>query len=157
MTKPKSRKRKQKAFLQKVVDKVYWTAAFRITNTLFNIPKEIWSVMKETEMAIVEITRVLNDATIDVKEFTKEIYDLAISYGRAFDDAAEITRKFAQAGYSGDESIGLMEQALVALNTAELDAEEATTGLIAVMKQLGWSNKESVENLDLLIDKINTR
>lgn len=148
-------KKKTESFLNKIIDKVYWTAAFRITNTLFSIPKQIWEVMKETETAIVEITRVLNDATIDVKEFTQEVYDLAIQYGRTFDDAAEITRKFAQAGYSGTESLGLMEQALVALNTAELDANQATTGLIAVMKQLGWTNQESVENLDLLIDKIN--
>jgi TP901 family phage tail tape measure protein len=147
--------KKTQSFFQKVIDKVYWTAAFRITNTLFQIPGQIYEVIKDTEYAVVEITRILNEATLDAKEYTKEIYNIAIAYGATFDDAVDITKKFAQAGYNSAESIGLMKQALVALNTAELDANQATTGMIAIMKQLGWSEEYALENLDLLIDKVN--
>lgn len=148
-------RKKGESFLQKVVDKIYWTAAFRITNTLFQIPGQIYEVIKDTEYAVVEITRILNEAQLDTHKYTQDIYNTAIAYGATFEDAVSITKRFAQAGYDSAESLGLMKQALVALNTAELDADQATSGLIAIMKQLGWSEEYALNNLDLLIDKVN--
>ena len=132
----------------------FWTAAFRITNTLFRIPGQVYEVIKDTEYAVVEITRILK-AQLDTHKYTQDIYNIAIAYGATFEDAVSITKRFAQAGYDSAESLGLMKQALVALNTAELDAEQATSGLIAIMKQLGWSEEYALNNLDLLIDKVN--
>jgi TP901 family phage tail tape measure protein len=148
-------RKKGESFFQKVIDKVYWTAAFRITNTLFRIPGQIYEVIKDTEYAVVEITRILNEAQLDTHKYTQDIYNTAIAYGATFEDAVSITKRFAQAGYDSAESLGLMKQALVALNTAELDANQATSGLIAIMKQLGWSEEYALNNLDLLIDKVN--
>lgn len=148
-------RKKGESFYQKVIDKVYWTAAFRITNTLFRIPGQVYEVIKDTEYAVVEITRILNEAQLDTHKYTQDIYNIAIAYGATFEDAVSITKRFAQAGYDSAESLGLMKQALVALNTAELDAEQATSGLIAIMKQLGWSEEYALNNLDLLIDKVN--
>lgn len=148
-------RKKGESFYQKVIDKVYWTAAFRITNTLFRIPGQVYEVIKDTEYAVVEITRILNEAQLDTHKYTQDIYNTAIAYGATFEDAVSITKRFAQAGYDSAESLGLMKQALVALNTAELDANQATSGLIAIMKQLGWSEEYALNNLDLLIDKVN--
>lgn len=148
-------KKKSESFYQKVIDKVYWTAAFRITNTLFRIPGQVYEVIKDTEYAVVEITRILNEAQLDTHKYTQDIYNIAITYGATFEDAVSITKRFAQAGYDSAESLGLMKQALVALNTAELDANQATSGMIAIMKQLGWSEEYALNNLDLLIDKVN--
>ena len=143
------------SFLSQMIDKIRWTAAFRITNTLFQIPGQFYEVIKDTEYAVVEITRILNEAQLDTHKYTQDIYNTAIAYGATFEDAVSITKRFAQAGYDSAESLGLTKQALVALNTAELDANQATSGLIAIMKQLGWSEEYALNNLGLLIDKVN--
>lgn len=107
--------------------------------------------LKEVELAVVEITRVLNDNSLNIEHFTNRIFDTAIAYGQTFDNATEVTKRFAQAGYGAEESLRLMEKTLLALNTAELNMEQSTQSLIGIMQQWGIEANE----YGLLIDKIN--
>lgn len=107
--------------------------------------------LKEVELAVVEITRVLNDNSLNIEHFTNRIFDTAIAYGQSFDNAVEVTKRFAQAGYSADESLSMMEKTMLALNTAELNMEQSTQSLIGIMQQWGIEASQ----YGLLIDKIN--
>lgn len=114
--------------------------------------------MKSVEYRMMEISRIMEEGSIVVNQYRDDLIDLAYEYGRSFDEVSSVTLNFARAGYDANDSLALTEDALLALNTAELDAAEATDGLISVMAQWGLdtgTTAEKSENLLSVIDKIN--
>lgn len=100
----------------------------------------------ETEDAIVALRRVAGD-----EANANELYDLAQRYGQTFENVSELATNFARAGYEWNETIKATEAALLALNTAELDATEASDGMIAILQQFDYEASE----LEKIIDKLN--
>lgn len=113
--------------------------------------RETLSTIKEVEFGVMEITRVFNDATLDVKEYTGSMFDVATEFGRTFDDIQDTVLRFAQSSYSAEEAIDNARIAMLALNTAELNSKEATQSLIAVMQQWGMESKD----FEGVVDRIN--
>lgn len=114
--------------------------------------------MKSVEYRMMEISRIMEEGSINVKEYRDSLIDLAYEYGRSFDEVSTVTLNLARAGYNAKDSLALTEQALLALNTAELDASQATDGLISIMAQWGLdtgTTAEKTENFAAIIDKIN--
>ena len=111
-----------------------------------------FQTLKSVEDQVVEITRVFSDANVNMEQFTDDMFTLATSYGRTFEDAGEVVLRFAQAGYDISDSLEMAESTMLALNTAELDVENSTNSLISIMRQ--W--KMETEEFPLLIDKINS-
>lgn len=142
---------KGQSFIQKTFDKAKWLAAFYIVNELKNGFLATIDIIKKTEDAVVDLQRVLNDDSISQSRMSDELYDIADQYGRTFDEVAEVSTKFAQAGYGWTETVELTKNTMLALNTAELDVTQSTEGLIAIMSQ--W-NLEA-EDYASVIDKIN--
>lgn len=103
-------------------------------------------VLEETESKMVEIRRVAGESAN-----SDEIYSLAIKYSEEFANVADVVERFAKAGYSWEDSLKAAESALTAMKVAELDSEQATEGLIAVMKQFGLE----VSDLNDLVDMLN--
>lgn len=110
-----------------------------------------FQTLKSVEDQVVEITRVFSNANVNMEQFTDDMFTLATSYGRTFEDAGEVVLRFAQAGYDISDSLKMAESTMLALNTAELDVENSTNSLISIMRQ--W--KMETEEFPLLIDKIN--
>ena len=100
---------------------------------------------------MIEIARIMEDETFVFKNFRDELLELGIAYGQTFDIVQDIAVKWAQAGYNAADTLELTKTALLALNTAELDATYATQGLIAIMAQ--W--QLTAEELLPVLDKIN--
>ena len=125
--------------------------AFRMTQYAEDAVVETLRTLKEVEFGVMEITRILNDSSIDVQEFTHDIFDLATEYGRTFEEAQEIVLRFAQTGKTASESLQMAADTMLALNTAELNTEEATQSLIGVMQQWGYTTEEYLG----VIDRIN--
>lgn len=142
---------KGESFLQKISDKAKWLGAFYVVNELRQGFVQAISTIKETEDAVVSLQRVLNDDTISQSRISDELYDIAIEYGRTFDEVSEVTQQFVQAGNNWTDSVELTRGTMLALNTAELDVTQSTEGLIAIMAQ--W-NLEAEDYADV-IDKIN--
>lgn len=94
--------------------------------------ESINTTLVETENRIIAIRRVAGDAAN-----ANELYKLAQQYGQTFENVADVVERFAKSGYDWEESLKAAESALVAINVAELDASQATEGLIAVIKQYG--------------------
>ena len=109
------------------------------------------STMTKVEMGMTEIARITEDVTFNFEEMRTTLIDLGVQYGTTFDTVQDVSLRWAQAGYNVSDSLKLTEASLLALNTAELNAEQATTGLIAIMTQ--W-NLEA-DQLVPTIDKIN--
>lgn len=113
--------------------------------------RETVQTISEVEMGMVEIARIMEDETFVVKNFRDELLELGVAYGQTFDVVQDVAARWAQAGYNAADTLELTKTALLALNTAELDATYATQGLIAIMAQ--W-NLTAGELLPVL-DKIN--
>ena len=127
-------------------------------NELKNAALDSIEAMKQVEYRMMEISRIMEEGSIDVKKYRDELTQLAYDYARSFDDVSSITLNFARAGYNANDALALTEKSLLALNTAELDATQATDGLISIMAQWGMdtgTTAEKAQNLSNIIDKIN--
>lgn len=131
----------------------FQTAAW-IVMTAINAIRKVWrslnETLVETENRIIELQRVLNNEIGD-KQLANSLYDLAIKYGQTFDNASQIALNFARTGMSTVDTLKATEAALLALNVAELDATQASDGMIAIMRQFGLEAKD----LELIVDKLN--
>lgn len=107
--------------------------------------------LNDVETAMVDIDRVLGLTKQQSDDLRDSLFDVAQTYGQQFESASEITLRFAQAGYDAQESLKLTEAALLAMNTAELDAENSTDSLVGILKQWGLE----ADSLITIIDKLN--
>lgn len=142
---------KGESFLKKVADKAQWLGAFYVVNELIQGFKQSITVIKETEDAVVDLQRVLNDDSLSKNKMSDELYDVAYEYGRTFAEVAEVSTAFAQAGYDWADTMELTRGTMLALNTAELDVTESTQGLIAIMSQWNLTAEDYAD----VVDKIN--
>lgn len=142
---------KGESFLQKISDKAKWLGAFYVVNELKNGFFQTIDIIKKTEDAVVSLQRVLNDESINNSALSSELYDIAVEYGRTFEEVAEVAQQFVQAGYDWDEAVQTTRGTMLALNTAELDVTQSTEGLIAIMAQWGLQAEDYAD----VIDRIN--
>lgn len=143
-------------------DKIYEYAKTYVIyqgfNQLKNAAIESVEAMKAVEYRMMEISRIMEDGSIVVDKYRDSLIELAYQYGRSFEDVSTITLNFARAGYDAQDAIAMTEQSLLALNTAELDAEQSTEGLISILAQWDMNTgttAEKSQNLANVIDKIN--
>ncbi|MFA5451406.1 MAG: phage tail tape measure protein [Dehalococcoidales bacterium] len=104
--------------------------------------------VKDVEFGMTEIARVTEDANFNFAYMRDELQDLGVQYGATWNTLHDISLKWAQAGYNQAETIKLTRTALLALNTAELDSQYATAGMIAIMAQWGLTAEQLLPTLD---------
>lgn len=107
--------------------------------------------VKSVENSMTDISRVLELTSSQTEDLRGSLFNLGKEYGRSFEDVSDIALRFAQAGNDMTDTVTLTRDALLALNTAELDSEEATQSLIGIMNQWGMGT----EDLITIIDKLN--
>lgn len=120
--------------------------SIQLIRSAFNSLNE---TLVETEKVVVSIQRVL-DETVEGGKIADSLYDIAERLGQTFDNVQEIAQNFAKAGLSWQETLDATEAAVLALNVAELTAEESSEGLIAVMQQFNYEASELVNVIDVL-------
>lgn len=132
-----------------------WQMAAMFVMKPLNAIRDAWASINETlvktEDAVVSLQRVLNDDSLSNETISGKLYDLAAKYGQTFENANSIAQNFARTGMDWNETIKATEAALLALNVAELDATQASDGLIAIMQQFGYE----ASNLTGIIDILN--
>lgn len=125
------------------------TLVMKPLNAIRDAISSIDEVLIETENRVIEIKRVLNEDILDDR-ISNKLYELAQNFGQTFENAADIATNFARSGMTWSDSVKATEAALLALNVAELDAEEASNGLIAIMTQFGKGADELTYIIDIL-------
>ena len=113
--------------------------------------RQATNTIAEVEMGMTTIARVTEDATFNFEGMRDQLLRLGKEYGMTWDRVSDIAIRWAQAGYNVRDTLELTRASLLALNTAELDANYATQGLIAIMAQWGLT----ADQLLPTIDKIN--
>ena len=127
-------------------------------NQLKQAISETIDEMVNMEYQMVAIDRVLNEDSLNIDKYRDKLVQLAYDYGNSFDNVADITLRLAQAGFDSQEALALTEKTLLALNTAELDATQATDDMVAVMAQWGLMTgtaTQQAKSYGDIIDKIN--
>lgn len=127
---------------------------FLTGSVLFGAAAGIRSIVQslgEIEFTMIEISRIMEDPTFQGDAFRNHLMELGREFGFTFATVGDIAKRWAQAGYDVTESLEATRASLLALNTAELDAEQSTQSLIGIMQQ--WSFDTS--QLITVIDKIN--
>ena len=127
-------------------------------NDLKNAAGELITEMSEVEYTMVEIDRVLNDDSLNIDNYRDKLIKLAYDYGNSFDNVSDVTLRLAQAGFDANESLALTEKTLLALNTAELNATQATEDMVAVMSQWNLMSGDTAKvsaDYAKIIDEIN--
>lgn len=138
-------------------DVVLGFAKFQLAATAVMVPlqllkkaiSDINETLVETESRTIALSRVLNE-DIPKSVISTQTFDLAQKYGQTVENVSTLLSNFAKSGLSWDESVQATEAALVALNVAELDVEQSSEGLIAIMKQFGYEAKDLTHIVDLL-------
>lgn len=141
--------------LENWVNKITESAKWQIANSALNLIQQSFGQLTgtiiDTEDAIIELRRVLNDKSLVSSEMTQTLYDIAYEFGQTFENVQEVAVKFAQTGKSWEETVAATRATMLGLNTAELEVSTATEGLIAVMAQFNVQ----ADDLEKVIDKIN--
>ena len=131
------------------------TLLSKMQSTLISAGKQAVSggldEMKTAENAMMEIQRIINSTDAETAKMRQNLLDLGNEYGRNFEEVADIALRFTQAGYQMEETLSMTANSLLALNTAEMDSEQATVDLIAILKQ--WEYES--DDLMSVIDKLN--
>lgn len=142
----------------KVADYAKTYLIYQGFNELRQSARELVDEMVNVEYQMVQIDRVLNDSSLNINTYRDRLIQLAYDYGNSFENVADITLRLAQAGFDAQESLALTEKTLLALNTAELNATQATDDMVAIMAQWGLMTgtaTEQAESYSEIIDKIN--
>ena len=153
---------KQEKSVISLYDKISNYAGTYLIYQGFNVLKksigEVIDEMVELESSMVQIDRVLNESSLDIDNYRDKLMQVAYDYGNSMDNVADIALRLAQAGYDSNEVLALTQKTLLALNTAELNATEATSDMVAVMAQWGLMTgtaTEQAKQYGEIIDKIN--
>lgn len=143
-------KKHEKGVLDMAAGFIKWQAAATLVmhplQMLRSLVGDLNETLVETEKSVVSLTRVAGE-----EANSDEIFVLAQKYGQSFENVAEVVERFAKSGYDWRDSIKAAESALVSMNVAELDAEQATEGVIAILKQF----QLEIGELDTIIGILN--
>ena len=83
------------------------------------------TTISQVEMGMTTIARVTEDASFNFKGVRDQLLRMGVEYGMTWDKVSDIMTRWVQAGHSVSESLELTRASLLALNTAELDANYA--------------------------------
>ena len=87
--------------------------------------QEAVRTLAQVESDMTTIARITEDVTFNFAEMRDELQGFGVEYGMAWENVSDIAIRWAQAGYNVSETLELTEASLLALNTAELDANYA--------------------------------
>lgn len=149
-----SNKEGQQSILSMAEGFLKWQISATLVMKPLNLIKDAISSINEvlikTEDTVIDIKRVLGE-DIENNVISDKLYEIAINYGQTFENVSEVATNFARAGMDWNDTVKATEAAILALNVAELDAAQASDGLIAVMSQFHYK----AEDLTLVIDMLN--
>lgn len=137
-------------FVTALTNRARWMLAYGVLNTIFNSFTNTIKVIRETEDAVIELQRVLETSPSRFA-MAEELDAIAFEFGQTFQNVQEVAVRFAQTGMTWEQTIDAVRATMLGLNTAELEVNTATQGLIAVMAQFDIE----AEDLEEVIDKIN--
>ncbi|MBV1734249.1 MAG: phage tail tape measure protein [Candidatus Desulforudis sp.] len=104
--------------------------------------------IRDVELGMVQIKKVMNDASADFDKLQQQLIDMAVQYGVSVQDTLEVATLWARAGYRTHEILDLVKTSLLGISVAELSANDSVRLLISGLKQFNMTADESHKILD---------
>lgn len=117
---------------------------------LKNLLKDFNETLVKTEDSVIAIKRIISE-DLTGKEVADDLYAIAQAYGQTYENVSEVATNFARTGMSWRDTLVATKEAMLALNVAELDASEASDGLLSIMMQF----HKPVDELGGIVDELN--
>ena len=130
--------------------RVSWFATGGLFYGAINAAQAAVQSFTQVESTMNTISRVMQDATLNTKEYRDQLIQIGVEMGRNAEDVMNVATTWAYAGYNAKDTLELTKLSLLAMNTAEMNATQATQGLVAIMSQWGLTTKDLLPVLDKL-------
>lgn len=130
----------------------WYLIAGLVTTTIGTLKSSITTIY-DIDTAITNLKKVSEElgTTVGIKEFTKDMNDMAIEVGHSTTAAIESVADFKRLGYTLQEAQTLARQALIYSNVSDQNIADATQSIISTLK--GFSM--SVDDVSHVIDAYN--
>lgn len=130
-----------------------WLSATTMLFQAFRLLKSAISTVIDLDTAMIDLRKTTDETEVSYEEFYYTANDTAKALGVTTEEIISQTAEWSRLGYSMKEAAEMAENsAIFSAISPELETEEATDGLISIMKAYGY---EAEEMLDGVISKIN--
>ena len=129
-----------------------WTAASTLIMAPIKAMKDAINTMKDVDKELVNIQKVTNATSEEMKKLTKEAYAMATAYGRTPTEFLKSVTAFSRAGY-GEMASELGELSMLAQNVGDINEEIADGFLLSA--DAAWKYGGNVEDLRRILDGFN--
>lgn len=130
-----------------------WASATTILFASLRKLKEAVSIVIDLDTAMIDLRKTTDETEATYKKFYEASNETAKSLGVTPSEVIAQTAEWSRLGYTMQEAAKMAENsAIFTAISPELNMEEATDGLISIMKAFGY---EADEVLDGVISKIN--
>lgn len=138
-----------------------FTAWLTASGAIMGSIRVIKSMVEEVRVldnSLVELSKVSNLSSKELKEVTSQAYNLAGEVARTGSEVIDATTEFKRAGYEIQESMDMAKDALIMTNVAEgiTDTGEAAGVLISILKGFKMEASETTKIVDKMNEVANT-
>ncbi|WP_431024563.1 phage tail tape measure protein [Halomonas sp. H5] len=110
----------------------------------------------EFEAAQADLAKVLDDSEGSVSQFTREITELSNTYGESSTTLLQTMTTYKQAGFTAEESLGLVRAGLDLVIAGDIEAAQASEYLVSTLKGFRAPASEAGNLLEVLNASSNT-
>lgn len=130
------------------------TALSAASVALFGIVKlfqESIKASRELEKSLQNINVVLNLPSGQLKQFSKDLFDVARNTNQTFDEVAKSATEFSRQGLSAEETLKRTQAALILVNLAGINAVQATEAITAAVNSFSKENLKAIDVVNKLV------
>lgn len=111
------------------------------------------NTLKDVDTEMVNVQKVTDYSSTQMKELEENAYSLASAYGRTADEITAMYTTFARAGYLGDQLDSMTELGTLLANIGDISQDTAAKFLLAV--DAAWKLNGSESELMTVMDGLN--
>ena len=142
-------------FLQRVTDifgnKLIYGAMAAMASQIRRLARQVYTNVKEIDGAMTQLKIVTGATDQEMTRFLTKSTELAKELGKSISDVLNSVQTFSRLGYNLSDASELTKYTTILSNVANVEAEEATTGLTAIIKGYNMAVSDSEHVADVLV------
>ncbi|MCD8377893.1 MAG: phage tail tape measure protein [Candidatus Gastranaerophilales bacterium] len=124
---------------------------YEVFQKIVQVVREGIEVVTELDSAMAQLKIVTGATDSEMTQFLEESISLAKELGQSVSDILGTIETFSRLGYDLEEASTLTEFASILSNVADVDIDDATTGLTSIVKAYGYAAEDAEQVSDILI------
>lgn len=112
--------------------------------------REAINIIVELDTAMTNLKKVADDSATSFDKFRNTAFDIAKETGSTATGVIDAATEWARLGYSLEDSAKLSKASVIYSNVGEIDATQATTDLVSVLKAFKMDSEDALHAVDVL-------